>query len=166
MTAQTPSINDVVDYVIVKLDGGDVPLTLLKLQKILFYVQAWHLGFGKGPLFRGPFQAWIHGPVNREIYDRFKDTHSLYASVTCEDILNKLAAESLSEHVRVHIDEVLEAYGDLSGTQLEVMTHGEKPWIQARGNRRASERCEEIITEQLMTDFYKNMLAESEQATQ
>lgn len=163
MSAQQLDINDVVDYVIVRLDEGGVPLTLLKLQKLLYYVQAWHLAFGKGKFFNGNFQAWIHGPVNREIYDRFKDTHSLYASVTRDNVRSADAIVTFPESARLHIDEVLEAYGDLSGTQLEAMTHSEKPWQQARSGLRPSERCEKMIDESLMADFYKSQLEEIEQ---
>ena len=40
-------LNDVCDYIIVKLDDGGESLNLLKLQKLVFYVQAWHLAFFK-----------------------------------------------------------------------------------------------------------------------
>lgn len=157
-------INNVVDYIIVKLVEGGVSLTVLKLQKLLFYVQAWSLAFGKGRAFRGDFQAWIHGPVNREVYDRFKDSHSLYSGVALADVRNGEAAEALPEAARLHIDEVIDSYGTLTGTQLEAMTHAEKPWKHARQGMRASERCERVIDEALMAEFYKAQLAELGQA--
>ncbi|NIF52598.1 type II toxin-antitoxin system antitoxin SocA domain-containing protein [Burkholderia sp. Ax-1724] len=162
MSAPTVDIHAVVDYIIVKLDEGEVSLNVLKLQKLLFYVQAWHLAFNDAPFFRGKFQAWIHGPVNRQIYDRFKDTHSLYATVRRSDVPDANAAELLSERACAHIDEVLEAYGDLSGTQLEAMTHSEQPWLAARAGLRWSERGERVIDENLMADFYRKQLDEVE----
>ena len=156
-------INDVVDYVIFKLEEGGVSLSLLKLQKLLYYIQAWHLAFGRGRLFKGNFQAWIHGPVNRDVYDRFKDSHSLYDNVGRNDILNPAALEDLGEHTRLHIDEVLEAYAPLSGTQLEAITHSEEPWINARNGYSPTQRCEALIDEQLMRDFYANLLARQEE---
>lgn len=152
-------IHDVVDYIIFKLEEGGVSLSLLKLQKLLYYIQAWHLAFGRGCLFKGGFQAWIHGPVNREVYDRFKDSHSLYDNVDRNDILNSAALEHLSEHARLHIDEVLEAYAPLSGTQLEAMTHSEDPWIAARKGYSPTQRCEVVIDEHLMNTFYAKLLA-------
>lgn len=154
-------IHNVADYIIVKLVEGGVSLSVLKLQKLLFYVQAWSLAFGRGRAFIGDFQAWIHGPVNRDMYDRFKVTHSLYSDVLLSDVTNNTASENISAAGRLHIDEVIESYGLLTGTQLEAMTHAEKPWASARLGLRASERCEKIIDETLMTDFYKAQLAEA-----
>lgn len=76
------NINDIVDYIINRFErGGKNDLTMLKLQKLLYYAQAWYLvNKGKNKrLFIGKFEAWVHGPVNREIFNRFKETHSLYS---------------------------------------------------------------------------------------
>lgn len=156
------NIHDVVDYIIVRLDEGGVALSLLKLQKLLFYVQAWRLAFGKGPFFAGSFQAWIHGPVNRDVYDRFKDDFSLYSIVGTSAIKDEKVGEAFTDEERLHIDEVLEAYGCFSGTQLEAMTHSEKPWQAAREGYRPSQRCENLINEELMAAFYKQQLADLE----
>jgi len=48
-------------------------LSHLKLQKLLYYIQSWHLVFFDKKLFDDDFQAWVHGPVSRKIYDTFKD---------------------------------------------------------------------------------------------
>ena len=154
------SINDVVDYVIGRFVDEPNSLSLLKLQKLAFYLQAWHIAFGRGPLFDGKFQAWVHGPVNRQIYDRFKDSHSLYASVGSADIRRGFDERVLGENQRKHIDEILEAYGGLSGNQLEAMTHDEQPWKAARGSLKPNERCETEIDEGLMGSFYSSLLTQ------
>ena len=48
------------------------PMSHLKLQKLLFYCQAYHLAYFKEPLFDEDFEAWVHGPVCRIIYDSLK----------------------------------------------------------------------------------------------
>lgn len=110
------TINDVCDYIISKVaqDG----LSLLKLQKLLYYCQAWHLAFDKGQLFRGPFQAWVHGPVSREIYDRFKDEKGLYDSVSVDDMQKDFSYEKISPEQRAHIDAVLTVYCKFTGINL------------------------------------------------
>ena len=45
----------------------------LKLQKLLYYAQAWHLAIYDTRLFPERFQAWVHGPVIPEIYHRYKE---------------------------------------------------------------------------------------------
>lgn len=157
----TIDINDAVDYIIGRHADEDGSLSILKLQKLLYYVQAWHLAFGRGPLFAGKFQAWVHGPVSRQVYDRFKETHSLFSAVVAQDIRAEFNPEALPAEARDHIDEILDAYGQFSGLQLENMTHGEAPWIQARGRLKSFERCETEINEGLMREFYEKLLQDA-----
>lgn len=153
------TINDVADYVIVKLDEARAGLNILKLQKLLYYVQAWHLALKDEQLFAGRFQAWVHGPVNREIYDRFSQTHMMYAMLSVKDISENFDISSLPAQARAHVDEILDAYAPFSGPQLEAMTHEEEPWIRARGDKKPSERCEDELDEGLMRAYYKKELA-------
>jgi uncharacterized phage-associated protein len=131
----------------------------LKLQKLLYYVQAWHLAFYQKPLFDGKFQAWIHGPVNREIYDRFKENKLLYSTVDCDDLLDRNINETIDEKTQEHINNILESYARFSGTELEIMTHREDPWLEARKGFSPMERCENEISEQTMKSYYSNRLS-------
>lgn len=151
-------IQDVTDYLIGAFADEPGNLTVLKLQKLLYYVQAWHLATKGAPLFEGKFQAWVHGPVNRQVYDRFKDTHGLYSPVTAASIRGEFERNAISGEPRAHIDEIVEAYGRFTGTQLEDMTHDERPWIEARGGRKDYERCETEIDERTMSVYYQSLL--------
>ena len=151
------SIHDICDYIIVKLDeAGDNP-SVLKIQKLLYYVQAWNLAIKKEPMFDGRFQAWVHGPVNREIYSRFVDSKFMYSTITAED--SKNGADNLADEEKLSVDDVLEIYAQYSGSQLEDMTHKEEPWITARGDLSPSARCENDIDEDLMLKYYGSRLA-------
>jgi uncharacterized phage-associated protein len=161
--APATNIQDVVDYIIGQFADEDGSLSILKLQKLLYYVQAWHLAFGRGPLFAGRFQAWVHGPVNRQVYDRFKDTHSLFATVGQRDIRKGFDSQVLPGAARDHIDKILEAYGQFSGVQLENMTHDESPWIEARGGLKSFERCENELNETTIQEFYAKLLKDDAQ---
>lgn len=148
------SLLDVCDYVIWKTSEGRVRLNVLKLHKLLYYVQAWHLAFGRGRCFDSSFQAWVHGPVCRSIYDRFKDTKSMYSLVTTKDVRMEFDPGELPKKVRRHIDSVLEAYADLTDDQLEEMTHRERPWRETREGYDPKERCEESISDDTMKSYY------------
>lgn len=156
------TVHDVADYIVLKLDAAGAGLNVLKLQKLVYYAQAWRLALAGDKLFEGRFQAWIHGPVSRQLYDRFSATHMMYDAVRAGDIRQEFNPENMPAHLREHIDEVLEAYAHFSGPQLETMTHSEEPWIRARGNRKPSERCETEIDESLMASFYKELLEKSD----
>lgn len=157
----TTTIDRAADYIIARLAEAGGGLTVLKLQKLLYYAQAWHLAFRNAPLFRGGFQAWIHGPVNRDIYDRFKGSKMLYSGISERDVTPSFTADSVPFEDRAHIDSVLEVYAAFSGTELEVMTHQEEPWMTARGGLRDTERCEALIDESLMQRYYSARIAPS-----
>jgi uncharacterized phage-associated protein len=154
--AATVNINAVCDYVITRVLAADERLSALKLQKLLYYVQAWHLAFFGAPLFDGKFQAWVHGPVNREIYNRLSPDKSLYSDLTMRDVSLQFEPSTIPCDAREHIDSILEAYAQFSGTQLESFTHNEEPWIAARKGYRPSERCTVEIDEGLMATFYRS----------
>lgn len=153
-------IHDATDYIILKttVEAG-VRLNLLKLQKLLYYVQAWYLAFYDKPLFAGRFQAWIHGPVNRELYNRYSFTKNLYSEVSSEDIRPTFDPSKLDQQARMHIDTVLEVYAKFTGSQLEEMTHSETPWIEARQGYESNQRCEAFLNEETIKTYYKNRLA-------
>jgi len=150
--------NQVCDYIILMCRTGGEQLNLLKLQKLLYYVQAWHIAFNGKPLFDGKFQAWVHGPVNREIYKRFCETKSLYSAIEESDITEGFDPKQLSAEDRLHIDNVLEIYAPFSGSDLEAQAHSEDPWIRARGDCRPTQRCEVELDESFMGQYYSARL--------
>lgn len=152
------TINQVCDYIILMCQEGGERLNLLKLQKLLYYTQAWNLAFSEKPLFDGKFQAWVHGPVNREIYTRFAGLKSLYSAVDETDISAGFSPDQISPEERLHIDNVLEIYAPFSGSDLEAQTHSEEPWIRARGSCKPTERCETELDEAFMGEYYKQRL--------
>lgn len=148
-------VNDVADYVILSLNGDErFTLINLKLQKLVYYIQAWFLGIYKDKFMDAEFEAWVHGPVCRQLYERFKDSKPLYATIGVEDVIDKNAKEKIAIEDIEFIDYILENYARFSGSQLEIMTHAETPWIEARGNANPMEKCNGVITESSMKAYY------------
>jgi len=153
-------INQVCDYIIFRLKSEDnAQLSHLKLQKLLYYAQSWNLAFRGVPLFDGKFQAWIHGPVNRVIYNRFKDSKWIYSPINLNDIADKNVSEKISAEEKSHIDVVLEVYAPFTDTDLEIKTHSEAPWIEAREGYDPSQRCEVDLDEETMRTYYAARLS-------
>lgn len=153
------TIYQVSDYIIFRLKSeGNEDLSALKLQKLLYYIQAWHLAFFGKKAFDSDFQAWIHGPVNREIYDFYKDKKGLYSEILFEDIKDRNSINELDTELKEHIDNILETYAKFSATQLEIMTHQEEPWNEARKDCESYQRCENIISNELMKTYYATRL--------
>ena len=155
------TVYDVSDYVIFRSKAeGNADLSALKHQKLLYYIQAWHLAFFGKPAFESEFQAWIHGPVNKEIYDLYKNTKYLYSEMLFEDIQDKAILENLDSDMKMHIDNILDSYARFSATQLEEMTHSELPWIEARKGFKPSQRCEVNINNTTMQNYYAARLTQ------
>ena len=133
-------------------EAGEAP-SVLKVQKLLYYCQAWHLAIEKDSLFAGKFQAWVRGPVNREVYDRFSGK-TMFSSLEEADISHGFDKAAIPETQREVMDSVLEIYGKYSDTQLAEITHREKPWIEARGSLSPQARCATEISETTMQDTY------------
>lgn len=129
----------------------------LKLQKLIFYIQAFHLVFFDGPLVADEFEAWVHGPVSKKIWHHYKDQSYIYKDIPVPR--GKAGPpKTLSREQVELIDEVLQAYSPLTSYQLEVLTHSEPPWIEARGNCLPEERCENSISRDSMKRYYRMLV--------
>jgi len=142
--------NQVADYLLwFGAEHGD-PLSNLKLQKLVYYAQAWHLALFKKPLFSERLEAWVHGPVEPKLYRRFK----AYGFGLVPPPNKKPA---LPARIENHLKEVFSVYGRYSAWDLERMTHAETPWVKARGGIAEDEPCTVPISHSEMQRFYQAM---------
>lgn len=130
-------------------------LTPLKLQKLLYYAQAWSLVFRGESLFREEIEAWVHGPVIPLVYQRYK--HHGYTPIPLEDCCTKLADDEVTI-----LNLVWMSYGKQSAKSLEDLTHSEYPWAKAREGVRADQLSTKKISIRDMRIYYKQFM-ESEQ---
>src|SRR3989338_2389972 len=153
MTATTTTALDVSKYFIAlsQKEGGAV--TNKKLQKLLYYAQAWSLALNDKKLFDDPIEAWVHGPAVREIYLRYKD---LGPSAIKEDI--DFASLRIPEEGQKILKEVWRVYGKYDCNYLELLTHSEQPWQQARAGLEPDEGSANVIDPDTMRDFYRAKL--------
>lgn len=128
-------------------ETGDY-ISNLKLQKLVYYAQAWHLGIYGSPLFEEDFQAWIHGPVIPALYFQ-------YNSFGWRPILKDIKKPELPENIESFLKEVTEVYFSCDAYELERMTHQEDPWISARGGLPIDTPSDAIISKESMREYYK-----------
>jgi len=151
--------NHLVNYILIK--GG--AMSHLKIQKILFYIQAFHLAYFDEAIIEDKFEAWVHGPVSRKVYDSAKDLSILHSEIQFvldegEENPIDIITNTLTETQIALINDVIEELKDLSGLQLENMTHSELPWINARKGYDVGERCNVVIKNEIIKDFYKSQI--------
>ncbi len=155
-------LHAVADHVICYMDVEARFLNVIKLQKLLFLIQAWHMAFFNGEeLFEEPFEAWVHGPVNRVIHQRFNHLKSnLFSPLGPEDLyFGTLEAHrrALAPAELEHIDLVLDAYGDYSAYQLERILKEQSPWLDARGRLDPEEKGSGPISRDLVHHYFARL---------
>ena len=118
----------------------------LKLQKLVYYAQAWHLALYSKPLFEEDFEAWVHGPVIPELYQKYKKFgwHPI----------DEDAKPDLPQNIINFLDEVAQEYLACDSYELEQMTHIEAPWNQARPNLLPDAPSNEIIHKEWLKEYY------------
>ncbi len=126
------------------------PMTVLKLQKLVYYCQAWSLVWDERPLFKEKILAWANGPVVRELYDAHKGQFEI-----SEMPLGRVA--NLDATARETIDAVLKHYGDMRAQYLADLTHLEAPWKNARVGLASGERGDKEITHAAMAEYYSSL---------
>jgi uncharacterized phage-associated protein len=131
---------DVAKYLLsMQDDDAGESITTLKLQKLLYYCQGFHLALFDEPLFDDRIEAWDHGPVVPSVYHEFKG----YGRETLPIQLFDVDA-SLTHDQRELIDEVYTVYGQFSAWKLRNMTHDEMPWKKTFEEGQSTIRHEDL----------------------
>ena len=125
------------------------PITPLRLQKLLYYVQGWSWGYTAQPMFADSLKAWPHGPVVVRVYERYKGAEAspLRAS-------GKRAWSSLTVRERELIEGVWEAHKQYSASALREKTHREPPWMEARRGLPSDSKRATSISNEVMKAFF------------
>lgn len=138
---------DVADYFLANAGEGVCDsVSNLKLQKLLYYAQGFHVAIRDGdPLFREMIVAWDYGPVVESIYHCYK-------RYGCQGIdrSSGIDVQAYPPESRELLDTVSRVYGQFSAERLIDMTHDEPPW-------RNTPRNEEISLES-MGDFFSRIV--------
>ncbi|HSW94311.1 MAG TPA: type II toxin-antitoxin system antitoxin SocA domain-containing protein [Gammaproteobacteria bacterium] len=150
-----PVETKVSEYIIWYFQEHGEPLTNLKLQKLLYYAQGWHLALYDKPLFDSPIEAWVHGPVAPDFYHEYKKyKHQPITKQQTKPDLDKIISE--------HLEEVINEYGSYSAFQLENLTHHSDPWKNARGNTPIDAPSRAKISIEDMKIWFKKKMEENE----
>jgi uncharacterized phage-associated protein len=126
-------------------------MTQKKVQKLCYYAQAWCYALKGYRLIDTDFQAWVHGPVSPPLWERFKCFG--YDPICIKGVYQlKFDADDITL-----LEDVWDTYGESTGNELEVLTHREMPWIEARKGYEPEERCTVVISPDTMASYYKSI---------
>lgn len=143
------SAHDVAAYV---LAAQPAPITTMKLQKLVYYSQAWHLAWTGKPLFKEEIQAWANGPV---VYELFRSHRGKYVITAGQ--LGAGDPGALNASQRSVVDAVVASYSKLTASQLSILTHSEQPWKSARGAAGAGANSSAPIKHTVMREYYRSL---------
>jgi uncharacterized phage-associated protein len=148
---------DVASYLIHLAGSGEEPdlLSNLRLQKLLYFVQGWSVAALGQPMFQERIEAWVKGPVVKDLYHHFKDYGYRGIPLEAADEPKNLRAED-----RAFIRAVWEEYKGFSTTALVELVHKEKPWLDARKGLAQDERSSREITCDAMKAWFEPQVAD------
>ncbi len=114
--------------------GPSAGFSHMKLQKLLYYMQGYHVGALAQPLFPEAIEAWEHGPVVREVWYRF---NKYGADDIPQDVVNEIpfrGSAITTDYQLSLLNWVYDTYGRYTAAQLRDRTHHEMPWEKAYVN--------------------------------
>lgn len=142
------SVVDVSSYIILSSKLNNNGVSNLRLQKLLYYVQAEFLleqGIGA---FKEEIEAWDFGPVVPEVY-------RMYKMFGREDIIYHLdifidSMVKIEKEDKKIIDDVLERSKNIPTIELVNMTLQEEPWKNAYNK----DNPKNVITKESIYEYF------------
>ncbi|MBB6003994.1 Panacea domain-containing protein [Arcicella rosea] len=115
---------DIANYFINLGIVNDIPLTNMKLQKVLYIANGIHLAVKGEQLLKDVPEAWKYGPVFPSVYDRFKSWGN--QPINRPQPSGNIVLESGTQEI---LSIVWEITKELDGIKLANWTHKpESPW--------------------------------------
>jgi uncharacterized phage-associated protein len=109
--------------------SGDKSVTPMKLQKLLYYAEAFSLAWRGRDLFVEPIESWEHGPVIPSVYEHYKQFKGTTITV------DAVEPDGFDAGDITVMKAVWQTYGRHSATTLSEWTHEEMPWKHARNTQ-------------------------------
>ena len=116
---------DVCQYIIEYSNEKGYGISNLKLQKLLYFIQAEFLVESDEKCFPEKIIAWDFGPVVLEAYREYK----IYGSCQIfNPSVNNSICNLFTEDDRKIIEKIVDALADYSSTDLLYIIHHQSPW--------------------------------------
>lgn len=148
--------SDIAKYFLAQAINDGELISPLKMQKLVYYAYVWYLVTTKNKLFNEPIEAWPMGPVAPSLYLELKN----YGAAPIPE--KYLGSEKDLEWLLTKLDKqtnllrkVYEKYDALTAFELVVLTHSEKPWVEARKGLKPEENSNKPIADADILSFYQ-----------
>lgn len=159
-TTATYSANEIAKEIIIYSNDHDYPISNLKLQKLLYFIQAVFLNEYNRACYDDTIEAWSFGPVVPNVYHNYKIfgagnipkrifERNSFASIFTDT--NSFGTH-LSANDKEIIDWIVDSFSSYSATDLVDITHHQDPWLDAYIPRYNNE-----ITKEAILNYFKNL---------
>ena len=139
-----PSVFDVAQFILERKGA----MSSMKLQKLVYYSQAWAVVWDDDVLFPEAVEAWANGPVVRELWEATRGQFRVSR-------LQEGRADALNEDQGDTVSRVLDFYGQHDAQWLSDLTHMEEPWKEAYAVAQNTD-----ILPRAMSEYYSTLSAE------
>lgn len=144
------SVFDVASYILSKLGR----ISTAKLQKLVYYCQAWSLVWDERPLFGEKIEAWVSGPVVPELYNYHKGQFVISEVPGNPGNLDQDAIDT--------IDAIIDFYGQKNSQWLSDLVRWEDPWKNARQVAPIVMKNGAVISLESMAEYYSSLWSDDE----
>lgn len=121
-------------------------ITNLRVNKLLYYAQAWSLVQNKEPLFDDDFEAWDYGPVVPSVYQKYR----CFKKDNIDVLDSDYSVDGLSENDLRVLLASYNYFNQFSTTSLVNATHEkDSPWFDAYNRGQST-----MITKESITDWF------------
>ncbi|WP_407270363.1 type II toxin-antitoxin system antitoxin SocA domain-containing protein [Radiobacillus sp. PE A8.2] len=142
-------IDSIVQYLLFRSEE----ITPLALQKLLYFSQGFNKIINGQFLFNDNCEAWVHGPVYREVYNRYKS----FGFNPIEEEFRQYNFNDLHDFEKELLDNIVKNFGCYSGKVLEKMTHIETPWRDTRRELNDDEHSNRVISKEIIEIYFSEI---------
>ena len=116
---------EVADYIIERCNKKHKPISNLKLQKILYFVQAQFIVEYGTPCFDNVMQAWDHGTVVPNVYQKYRGYGN--TNIPCYGS-KRFDFEQDEQQI---LDITIDRASEYAASQLVEIARSQSPWMDA-----------------------------------
>ena len=132
------SIRNVAKHILGSRETG---ISTMKLHKLCYFVQGWHLAINGNPMFPEGFEAWDYGPVSAELEEIFRGR----SYISRDDGGFAAVENNLTDYQKYFVDKILGIYGQYAALQLADMVRNHRAWAEAYKSGRKTEIGQDAV---------------------
>lgn len=135
----------IAEHVIKRCNSKNKAISNLKLQKILYFIQAEFLVTKNAPCFFEIIEAWDFGPVVPEVYHKYK----IFGSANIPAPADLMTYDVITDNDKKLMNDIIDNCVQYSASTLTEITQNQTPWIKAYKNN-----CDNVITNENIKKFF------------